>query len=264
MGAFFETADVLRAKRLNRMRLAALVASPFYDVNDAGATTVAVLPVDGQSITNIGTTIWGGSGAYSLLHSFTICNVSAAPRAVFVHLYPVGVGVTVATALFHGTLYAYQTLRLRGDWYAGPGSGLHVWSDAATTSELSIRADVITFAVAPTGVSAAPTTGVALDAVWQTAYTCPTGVEHANAWVTLANTSTAGAVLCGVQIIPAGGGSTWAQVIFWSTLQPGQTVLIGDPTAPLILQPGDGVSLYAGLGATVGARVNAYLAAVSP
>lgn len=252
--------DSQTEKRLNRQWVPIRVGAPAYDVAQGGSVTADVKSVDGDDVVTSETThlTVGASVTVAILHSVTLTNGTAARNAQ-VHIVPNGGSRLTANAVFSGTLYAGESVTIRGPWFLDPLDTLRSISSNASADEVALRGELTELSSgAPPGTALIVDDGDVLTTSPVAYYTCPsTNVQHANVVaITCANASGIDQSLY-VAIVPSGQSDAGRRRVFSGTIYTGETIVIGGPESPFVLEPGDAVYANCGQNSAVGFRVSA-------
>lgn len=258
--------DNMSPKRRNREWIMTRLVAPAYDINNGGSVTAESKSIDGDEIvTSESTRYTAGAGVtVAIVHSLTICNNDSVPNQASVHIVPAGGSRQVANCIFDDELPVGDTVSLLGPWFMDPLDTIRNISATASTQELAMRGEALELTGAIDGVTLKVVDGVALTGSFATYYTCPTSlVQHALVWVTICNTDSANRTVQ-VQIRPSGSSNdAGRQNVINDTLFAGETLILGGPTSPYVLEPGDQIRAFAGATGVVSIRVSAVELATS-
>lgn len=256
--ALWTDGDNMTPKRRNRESLPIRLLTPVFDINQGGTVTASAKPVDGDDIVTSETTHYtvGASVTVAIVHSLTITNTDTVTNQASVHLIPSGGSRQVANTIWDGDLPAGDTVVIRGPWFLDPSDTIRSISSGASANEVALRAEVIEFTGHPDGGTCIVDDGDALTVSDATYYTCPaSNVQHAHlVAITICNTDSSARTV-EVAIIPSGQTVSGRYRVFAGTVQAGETIVLGEPDQPYVLEPGDFVQAKASAGSVVGFRI---------
>jgi hypothetical protein len=242
--------------RLDRASALARLLVPIGDTTATDTTAATAVSVDGDDVTTAETTHYTvpSSGvAFALVQRITMTNSATVSRHVTLHLIASGGSRTVANAIWDDSLKPGETVIFGGPWTLGVSNTLRSISADAAANEVALRAEVLTYETAPSGLAYPIDQGDALTAATATYYTAPSGKRTTLLVVTICNTDTVARTVT-VNLIPNGGSASAINRIFNDLVQAGETVTMDDPK---IMDAGDFVQAMASAAAVVGFRITA-------